>query len=258
MHSDKGPEAAMKRMVVIRRIIRASIILTLVAVLSTTYLNDERFAELEFPKPLDIASQDTERPVSEFPNIDWQKWKEINSDIVGWITVNGTKIDYPILQAKSHAPDYYLSHDICRNRNNEGSIFLDAECEAEGLLSKNSVIFGHHLVNGKGFSAFAEYGNEGHAMANRNILLQTPEWKRKLEVIFIEITKGTSRTKVTSFEDDQQFLLWLNERLDASKVKLVNEFTLETFPERIWTFCTCSYTSFDDERTLVYAREIKS
>ncbi len=191
-----------------------------------------------------------------FPNIDWQYWKSVNKDIIGWISVKNTKINYPILQADESDPSYYLEHDIYGNANEEGCIFLDAECASEGLESKNSVVFGHHLIEGRGFSAFADYSDQSYASANDIILLQTPDWQKALKVLFVEVTRGDAQTKVTSFESDEQFRLWLKQRYEASCVKLEEKIQNVVSVQRIWTFCTCSYTTYENERTLVYAAEM--
>ena len=81
-----------------------------------------------------------------FPVVDWDYWKSINKDIIGWITIPGTSINSPILQAPSDDPTYYLKHDVYGNYNPHGAIYLDADCP-DGLLSKNAVIMGHHFGN---------------------------------------------------------------------------------------------------------------
>lgn len=208
---------------------------------------------LDGTDPFLPASDKTKDTASAFPEIDWEHWKSINRDIIGWVTIKATQIDCPIVQASVDCPTYYLSHDVRKNENGEGCAFLDAECAAQGLLSKNAVIFGHHLAKGRGFSAFADYSKESFANVHNEILLQTPDWQKTLRVAFVEITQGQSPTKVTSFEDEEQYRLWIRERYNASCVRLID--IDESMPSQTWTFCTCSYTTYKDERTLVYATE---
>lgn len=190
-----------------------------------------------------------------FPQIDWSYWQSVNKNIVGWLTVEGTKIDYPIVQAQKKDPTYYLHHNVFYDSDEEGCAFLDAECEDCGLLSKNSVIFGHNLIDGRGFAAFADYSDAEFAKRHQKIMLQTPNWQKTLNVMFVEITQGSAKTKSTSFENEGQFATWLTRRYENSCVKLDNSIEQGTFPSRIWTFCTCSYNIYEDERTLVYAAE---
>lgn len=52
-----------------------------------------------------------------FPEVDWDYWRSVNPDVIGWVTVPGTNIDSPIVQAHSDDPEYYLHHDVYRKYN---------------------------------------------------------------------------------------------------------------------------------------------
>ena len=67
--------------------------------------------------PQETATESAGGRESEFPTVDWDYWKSVNGDVIGWITVPGTDINHPILQAHASDPDYYLHHDIYRNYN---------------------------------------------------------------------------------------------------------------------------------------------
>lgn len=49
---------------------------------------------------------------SGFPDVDWEAWRAINPDVIGWISIPGTPVDYPIVQAPADDPTYYLKHDV--------------------------------------------------------------------------------------------------------------------------------------------------
>ena len=83
--------------------------------------------------PQETATESAGGRESEFPTVDWDYWKSVNGDVIGWITVPGTDINHPILQAHASDPDYYLHHDIYRNYNPLGALYLDAECEKEAF-----------------------------------------------------------------------------------------------------------------------------
>ena len=65
--------------------------------------------------------------------------KKENEDTVGWLKVDGTNIDYPVVQAKDN--DYYLSHDYYKNKNSAGWVFMDYRNK---LNDNNIIIYGHH------------------------------------------------------------------------------------------------------------------
>ena len=138
---------------------------------------------------------------SEFPTVDWDYWKSVNGDVIGWITVPGTDINHPILQAHASDPDYYLHHDIYRNYNPLGALYLDAECEKAGFQSPNAVILGHSLRIGGAITCFGNiqnYSDKTFASEHAKVLIQTPEKKMRYTVRFANIVKGWEPTKRTA------------------------------------------------------------
>ena len=137
-----------------------------------------------------------------FPEVDWDYWRSVNPDVIGWVTVPGTNIDSPIVQAHSDDPEYYLHHDVYGKYNVYGCPYLDAGCEAEGFKSYNSVVFGHHMNDQTVFSAFSKYTDADFAKSNNKVLLQMPGEKHVLNVKLAEIINaGTDKSKRTSFTD---------------------------------------------------------
>ena len=79
---------------------------------------------------------------------------EINHDLIGWLVIDGTVIDYPVVQAKDS--EFYLSHDFYGNDNINGQIILDPLCDPY-TPSYNLIISGHHMKNGSMFGNLPEY-----------------------------------------------------------------------------------------------------
>lgn len=197
------------------------------------------------PSPGLPYSQDSDG----FPTVDWNHWKQVNPDIVGWVSVPGTELSCAIVQARPDDPTYYLEHDIHGNPNYHGCPYLDADCSEAGLDSKNAVIFGHNIRNGSSmFATFAKYSTIGFAQDHPVVLLQTPTWKRAMNVSGAAIVKGSQRTKRTDFETQVDFGNWFSDRLKECCVVLD-----DNVPQSCVTFVTCSYNRYSNERTLVYA-----
>lgn len=189
-----------------------------------------------------------------FPVVDWDYWQGVNPDVIGWITVPGTTIDSPIVRASKDDPAYYLKHDVYRNYNPHGAIYLDADCE-DGLLSRNAVIMGHHYgddVEAAPLGIIAEYKDEGFASGHATVYLQTPEWKKTYEVRFAQIVNGLEPNKFTSFSGDEAFRTWYEgARGDAAMV-----LDPETEPQSVISLVSCSYNIWvANERTVVVASE---
>ena len=201
-----------------------------------------------------------------FPEIDWERWRLANPDVVGWVTVSGTPVNYPIVQASAADPEYYLTHDVYGERNFYGCPYLDADCAEGGLLeSWNAVVLGHNmsLVDGSLFTTFSRYSDEAFAGEHSEILLQTPERKLRLQVIGVRVVNGAIAEKRVSFSGEVDFQSYCEQQLEACDVRLVSDAVSEArsgddaarcaFSSRLFTFVTCSYTRFDNERTLVFA-----
>lgn len=185
-----------------------------------------------------------------FPVVDWDYWLSVNPDVIGWITVPGTVINYPIVQAHADDPTFYLHHDVYRDYNVYGVPYLDADCEDTGLFSsRNAVVFGHHMNDGSMFAAFADYSDPAFANDHARILVQTPDAKRVYSARLVEIVNGAALAKRTDFKDETDYRTWYDEQAADAVVAL----DAETKPQTVMTFCTCSYNYSSNERTLVIA-----
>lgn len=114
--------------------------------------------------------------------VDWDYWRVVNPAIVAWVSVDGTAIDYAVVQAPGGDPDYYLSHDIYRSWNPYGCPYVDAACDGVGGMS--AVVFGHNMGGGfvAMFADFARYSDEAFARSHPTIELQTPNGAMELSV----------------------------------------------------------------------------
>ena len=93
-----------------------------------------------------------------------EKLKELSKDCVGWITVDGTNIDYPLMQGSTNAE--YLNTDPFGEYSLSGSIFLDFRNQS-GLSDRYSLIYGHHMEGGAMFGALDRYLDEGYFNAHQ-------------------------------------------------------------------------------------------
>lgn len=185
-----------------------------------------------------------------FPYVDWEYWRGVNPDVVGWITIPGTQIDFPIVQAPEWNPTYYLDHDVYREWNYVGCPYLDAECAQGGLMnSMNAVVFGHNMGwSSEMFADLANYSDESYATSHRQVFLQTPDTKRVYSVQAADVIPGWEAVKRVDFTDREDLFSWWGERYAASDMKLGKG----AYAQSMLTLCTCSYNYWSSERTLVY------
>lgn len=207
------------------------------------------------PSPNVVTAEESAAEDSDgFPEVDWAYWQGINADVIGWITIPGTDVNAPILQAHTDAPTYYLNHDVYGNYNPNGAIYLDADCEELGLSSRNAVILGHHGLglNAEAcpFGTISNYTDAAFAAEHVTVLIQTPSSKMTYEVRFAQIVNGLEPTKRTSFTGEQDFLAWYTDARDSAAMVL----DAETEPAQTVSLVTCSYNIWvSNERTVAVA-----
>ena len=98
----------------------------------------------------DLIKVDEKENLKDKYNVDFKSLKEINSDVVAWIKVNGTNIEYPVVKGKDN--NYYLKHNLKKEYNNAGWIFADYKNKFDGT-DRNIVIFGHNTKDGSMFGS---------------------------------------------------------------------------------------------------------
>ena len=185
-----------------------------------------------------------------FVEVDWDYWKSVNPDIIGWVNVEGTQINYPIVAAHAEDPNYYLKHDIYGKYNPYGVPYLDADCEGD-IDAQNAVIYGHHMNNDSMFSDFSNFRDLAYVEEHSPIYLQTPDKKMKLDVKYVDVINANKGGKYTKFDDLTSFVAWYQDQLDKATL-VVDKYAQ---PTHVINFCTCSYSTFKNERTLVCAAD---
>ena len=170
--------------------------------------------------------------------VDWDYWRVVNPAIVAWVSVDGTAIGYAVVQAPGGDPDYYL----------------DAACDGVGGMS--AVVFGHNMGGGfvAMFADFARYSDEAFARSHPTIELQTPNGAMELSVSAVDVIDGSENAKRTDFSSADEMRAWYAQRFEECDVRISNDENAS----QLFTFVTCSYTTYANERTLVYAQPAES
>lgn len=180
----------------------------------------------------------------------FEKLKEINNDTVGWLTVNNTKIDYPVVQSTDN--DYYLYRDYYKNKNRHGWIYMDYRNNIEDL-SDNTIIFGHNLANQKMFGTLRYVTNQSwyKKSSNQIITFNTTKATMKWQIISIYKIPVTNDYLVANFASSEDKLNFL----DMITQRSIYDFNA-TYDEntKIITLSTCSNGSKD--RLVVHAKLI--
>ena len=199
--------------------------------------------------PKDEARRDT--ALEERPEVDWDYWLDENPQIVAWLTVPGTDIDCPVVQAPADNPEFYLRHDIFGTWNYAGCPYVDASCP-KGVDSPCVLIYGHNLTGESEtmFADFAQYVDEDYARKHARIVLQTQDETRELTVWGAAVVEGTSPLNRTAFESEADLTDYRGLLLSRANMVLDGA---AWDRDTLYVFCTCSYSTYRNERTLVFA-----
>ncbi|HHV39176.1 MAG TPA: class B sortase [Tepidimicrobium sp.] len=173
-----------------------------------------------------------------------EKLKDINEDIMGWISIPGTNIDYPVVQGKDN--DYYLDRDVYGNSSRHGSIFMDYRNNIS--KDKNIIIYGHHMRDGTMFGELRNYKDETYYKRNRYIYLDIGKGKYKYRVFAVYITGGSTDYLKTNFKSTNEFLSYLETINKKSLFKEEHKFGGQ---EKLITLSTCSY-EYRDARMVIH------
>jgi len=183
--------------------------------------------------------------------IDWDTLKAINPDIVGWLLIPGTHINYPIVQAQDNS--YYLDHRFDGEYSAGGSIFLDMDSSSE-LNSRNNLIYGHNMLDGSMFSDLSLFTEQEFFDAHRRILILTPTRSYTLELEACVVCDADDTVRKLEFADRVDFESYLSMLLgyavivDADGVLGI---------ENLYCFATC--TDFNNtKRTILLAKLVET
>ncbi|MFA5602256.1 MAG: class B sortase [Bacilli bacterium] len=174
---------------------------------------------------------------------------KINKDVIGWIRIPETNIDYPVLKTNNN--DYYLRHNIMREKTSVGSIFMDFRNKGDGT-DRHSIIYGHRTNNKTMFTGLMNYKDKEFFYRNNIIIFNILEEEIKWEIFSAYITSIDFYYIITKFNSDQEFLKFINMIQDKSEYK--TDVVLEA-DDKILTLSTCTY-ELEDARFVIHARRI--
>ena len=177
---------------------------------------------------------------------------EQNNDFVGWIQIDGTNINYPVMQTPDN-PDYYLKHSFEKTWSDYGVPYLDEACVIG--QSNNLVIYGHHMSNGSMFCDLELYSDPAFCMEHPVIRFDTLSSFGEYEVIAVfryNTNQETFRYDREVNMDEGRFS-WFIEQVHARELFSTGKDA--SFGDQMLTLSTCEYT-YKNGRLVVVARKV--
>ncbi|ELC8443189.1 class B sortase [Clostridium perfringens] len=176
----------------------------------------------------------------------------INSDYIGWINIENTTIDYPIVKGDNN--EFYLTRDFNKQYLKTGSIFMDYR--NEGFKDRNVVIYGHNMKDNSMFGSLDKFKDLDYLRKNKYISITTKDDEKFIYEIFGVYVTSADDTECISinFNKEEDFCKYIDRILNKSIYNL-NVDIKST--DKILTLSTCSY-EFSNARLVIHAKLIKS
>lgn len=190
-----------------------------------------------------------------------EKWKGLyakNNDMVGWLTVEGTKIDYPVMQCEDD--EYYLHHNFEREEDKYGCLYVKSIADVD-TPGTNFIIYGHHMKDDSMFGDLDKYERESFYREHGKISFDTLYEERTYEVI------ASFRTQITEGEDDAGFKYYQFYQADTEeefryfydnvmRMSIYDTGAAAEFGDTFLTLSTCSGYE-ENGRFVVVAKRIR-
>ena len=188
---------------------------------------------------------------------DYQTLYNNNKSLVGWVRIDDTLIDYPVMQSQNN--EYYLDHNFNQEKDNNGSIFIDSECSI-WPRSQNIIMYGHNMKSGKMFGELKKYKQESFAKEHPYIFFDTLYNKGKYQVMYVFGENVYDEVEVAfkyyQFINAKSQEEWDSAMHDMAEKSMYDLGITAAYGEDIITLSTCDYEK-DAERFVVVAKRVK-
>lgn len=189
--------------------------------------------------------------------VDWDALRAINPDIVGWIYIPNSPINYPVVQGENN--DEYLHQAFDGSTGwlaSAGTIFLDS-ANAANFSDRNSAVYGHHMNDGSMFAALSDWQNNDEFNAHRDIYLLTPQGNYRLKSFALIKTTGDDALVQTAFANDESYQSYIQDKLDRSVVTQEGDVLSAADIKQSILFSTCEYSQ-NDGRAVLFAAVVET
>lgn len=192
----------------------------------------------------------------------YQALYEQNTDFMGWLTIVGTRIDYPVMYTP-YDEEYYLYRDFEKQENENGTLFIDTDSQVGNetqQASTNIIIHGHHMKSGEMFGELDLFQNPDYYEEHKVIKFDTLYEEREYEVISVFLSQVYKKSedvfkyyKFFEAEDEEAFNTFYN---NIKALALYDTGVDAVYGDEFITLSTCAY-HVENGRLVVVAKRIK-
>ena len=234
------------------------------AIMLQRQFSDQKQSAEAFDHIADMVVEETEPDATEQPEepgetvappalTAYEKYAAVyeqNPDFVGWISIDGTNINYPVMQTPSN-PDFYLKHAFDKSYSDYGVPYVQENCDLE--QSDNVVIYGHHMNNGSMFSDLCKYESEDFYQEHKIVRFDTLADFGEYEIVaaFKTVAYSQGGFKYYHFvnaEDEAAFDEFIAE---CKSLALYDTGVSAEYGDKLITLSTCEYSRTNGRMVIV-------
>lgn len=178
-----------------------------------------------------------------------------NPDMVGWISIEGTAVNYPVVQSP-YEPNFYLTHGFDKLESNYGCPYVQENCDVE-TPSDNVVMYGHHMRNGSMFAGLIDYQEEIFWKEHPIIRFDTLTQRHEYEVLAVLTThaddNGLPYRQFVNARDADDFSAFVER---CKRVAYYDTGVTAEYGDHLITLSTCKSSSDPTSRFIVVAKRM--
>ncbi len=167
-----------------------------------------------------IAMQQTSDE-KKYNRIDFDSLKQVNQDVIGWLTLNDTVIDYPVVKGNDN--DYYLNHLFTGEINSLGTLFVDYR-NNDPFMDQLTVIYGHSMLNGSMFFILERYKNQSFYEEHQEFVFETPDQTYTFEPIAGKVMDAKIPFLQFNFNTEEEYVNYIKEYISTSTFRSYVDF----------------------------------
>ena len=167
---------------------------------------------------------------------------EMNSDMIGWISIPNTVINYPVMQTPEQ-PNYYLKRNFYKKGSDWGAIYAREECDVFAP-SDNVVLYGHRMNDGSMFASLYNFASKAYWQENQTFTFDTLYEHHTYRVWAVFKTsaivgKGFSYHTFNDAQNMEEFDQFVE---DVREIAFYDTGIVPTYGDKLLTLSTCEYT----------------
>ncbi len=202
----------------------------------------------------ELSNGIVENKVDEEIDINLQELYKQNNDLIGWIRIDNTSIDYPVMQTKN-SPNYYLRRNFYKQYSYYGTPFMAEECNID--TSENLIIYGHHMQNTKMFGSLEYYKSKDYYDNHKQIKFYTLQERKEYEIfaVFKTILYKNNTFKYyqnIELDTENEYSNFINR---CKSLSLYDTGVTPEYQTNLITLSTCEYSA-QNSRLVVVAKLI--